>query len=100
MLKQEVMNMIGQLSYTQLQKVSDYIKILSSQTEETISDDEQKELLDLLNYTIDSGRGDFAEQHHRYLYGTRFGNADVAGMGKSGVKDGSVHHDRYLYALE
>ncbi len=26
--------------------------------------------------------------------------ADVAGMGKSGVKDGSVHHDRYIYGLE
>jgi len=63
--------MIEQLSYAQLQKVSDYINILFSQAEETKLDDEQKELLDLLNYTIDSGRGDFAEQHDRYLYGNR-----------------------------
>jgi hypothetical protein len=26
--------------------------------------------------------------------------ADIAGVGKSGVKDGSVHHDRYIYGLE
>ncbi len=71
MLKQEVISMIEQLSYAQLQKVSDYINILFSQAEETKSDDEQKELLDLLNYTIDSGRGDFAEHHDRYLCGKR-----------------------------
>jgi hypothetical protein len=71
MLKEQVISMIGQLSYAQLQKVSDYINILFSQAEETKLDDEQKELLDLLNYTIDSGRGDFAEQHHRYLYEKR-----------------------------
>jgi hypothetical protein len=33
--------------------------------------EEQKRLLDLLNYTIDSGRGDFAEKHDAYLYGVR-----------------------------
>jgi len=71
MLKQEVISMIEHLSYAQLQKVSDYINILFSQTEETKLDDEQKELLDLFNYTIDSGRTDFAEQHHRYLYENR-----------------------------
>jgi hypothetical protein len=30
---------------------------------------EQQELLELLNYTIDTGRGDFAEKHDHYLYG-------------------------------
>ena len=33
-------------------------------------DAEQQGLLDLLNSTIDSGRGDFAEQHDHYLYGS------------------------------
>jgi hypothetical protein len=73
MLKQEVMNRVEQLSAVQLQKVSEYISLLFSQTEketETASDDEQKQLLDLLNDTIDTGRGNFAEHHNRYLYGT------------------------------
>ena len=51
MLKQEVMNMVEQLSAVQLQKVSDYISRLFPRKEketETAFDDEQKQLLDLL----------------------------------------------------
>jgi hypothetical protein len=72
MSKQEVINIIDQLSNEQLEKVANYIKVLFSQTKrehEKKLDEEQQELLDLLNYTIDSGRGDFSEKHNHYLYG-------------------------------
>lgn len=72
MSRQEVINMINQLSDEQLQKVVDYIKLMFFQKAKVYEkelDKEQKELLDLLNYTINSGRGDFAEQHDHYLYG-------------------------------
>jgi hypothetical protein len=41
-----------------LQKTEVYERKLSN---------EQEELLDLLNYTIDSGRGDFAEWHDHHF---------------------------------
>ncbi len=68
MLKQEIISMVEQLPHAQLQEVSDYIKTFFTKEEEFILNDEQKELLDLLNYTIDSGRGDFSENHDHYIY--------------------------------
>ena len=72
MSRQEVIDMINQLSDEQLQELGDYIKPIFSQTikvHEKRLNKEQKELLGLLKYTIDSGRGDFAEAHDHYLYG-------------------------------
>ncbi|MDM8566678.1 hypothetical protein QUF74_13630 [Candidatus Halobeggiatoa sp. HSG11] len=68
MSKQEVIGLVNQLSDTQLIKVSDYIKQIFLQKEPKL-DEEQQELLKLLDYTIDSGREDFAEKHDHYLYG-------------------------------
>ncbi len=42
--------------------------VIKEQVDKKELDKEQKELLDLLNYTIDSGRGDFAERHNHYIY--------------------------------
>jgi len=72
MSKQEVISMINQLSDSQLLNVADYIKQMFSpkiREHKTELDKEQEKLLELLNYTIDSGRGDFAEKHDYYLYG-------------------------------
>jgi hypothetical protein len=55
----EVISMVNQLS-ERFEKMKEWAPAL---------DAEQKGLLDLLNSTIDSGRGDFAEQHDHYLYG-------------------------------
>ncbi len=51
--------------------MAEYIKQFFEKTKERAPalDAEQEGLLDLLNSTIDSGRGDFAEQHDHYLYG-------------------------------
>jgi hypothetical protein len=71
--KQELMNMIDELSEDQLQKVIDYIRLMLFQKEkeeEIQLSEEQKRLLELLDYTIDTDRGDFAEKHDSYLYGT------------------------------
>lgn len=73
MSREEVIEMVNQLPEEQLQKVVDYLKQLFLQKTEVSVEKlskEQEELLDLLNYTIDSGRGDFAERHDHYLYGT------------------------------
>lgn len=72
MSRQEVISLINQLPDEQLQKVVDYIKQMFLEKTEVLEkklSKEQEELLDLLNYTIDSGRGDFAECHDHYLYG-------------------------------
>jgi beta-galactosidase beta subunit len=73
MSRQDVIEMINQLSESQLQKVADYIHQIVSlkiKDRKTEIDKEQTELLALLHYTIDSGRKDFAERHDYYLYGT------------------------------
>ena len=72
MSRQEAIKIVSQLSDEQLQKLVDYVKLMFSQkvnVHENKLNKEQKELLDLLNYSIDSGRGDFAEKHDHYLYG-------------------------------
>ncbi len=71
MSRQEVINMVNQMSESQLAKVSEYIMQLFQKVKERPAalDAEQEGLLDLLNCTIDSGRQDFAEQHDHYLYG-------------------------------
>jgi len=46
-------------------RVADYIKPILSENEKKL-DSEQRELLDLLNYTVDTGRKDFAEKHNFY----------------------------------
>ena len=71
MSRQEVISMVNQLSESQLTKVAEYIKQFFEKTKERAPalDAEQEGLLDLLNSTIDSGRGDFAEQHDYYFYG-------------------------------
>jgi hypothetical protein len=70
MSRQEIINRLNQLSDSQLKQISDYIESTFS-GERMELNEEQKRLLDLLNYTIDSGRGDFAEKHDAYLYGVR-----------------------------
>lgn len=71
MSRQEVISMVNQLSDNQLAKAAEYIRQLFDKAKERPAalDAEQNGLLDLLNSTIDSGRGDFAEQHDHYLYG-------------------------------
>ena len=71
MSRQEVINMVNQMSESQLAKVSEYIMQLFHKMKERPAalDAEQEELIDLLDCTIDSGRQDFAEQHDHYLYG-------------------------------
>jgi hypothetical protein len=71
MSRQEVISMVNQLSENQLAKAAEYIRQLFDKAKERPAalDAEQNGLLDLLNSTIDSGRGDFAEQHDHYLYG-------------------------------
>ncbi|CAN2042248.1 hypothetical protein GMMP15_730063 [Candidatus Magnetomoraceae bacterium gMMP-15] len=72
MLKQEVIYMLDSLSNDQLKNILDYIKHKFFQQEKVIKtklNEEQQELLELLDYGIDSGRGDFAEKHDHYLYG-------------------------------
>ena len=71
MSRHKVITMVNLLSDEQLQRVVDYIKQMFAQKTKVYGkklNNEQKELLDLLNYTIDSERGDFAEQHDHYLY--------------------------------
>ena len=71
MYRQEVITMVNRLSDEQLQRVVGYIKLMFAQKTKVYEkklNNEQKELLDLLNYTIDSGRGDFAGKHDHYLY--------------------------------
>ncbi len=72
MSKQEVISMVNQLSDSQLLKVADYLRQMffqKAKEHKTELDKEQQGLLELLNYTIDSGRGDFAEKHDHYIYG-------------------------------
>lgn len=71
MSRQEVISMVNQLSESQLTKVAEYIKQFFEKAKERTAtlDAEQEDLLGLLNSTIDSGRGDFSEQHDHYLYG-------------------------------
>ncbi len=70
MSRQEVISMVNQLSESQLTKVAEYIKQFFEKTKERAAslDAEQESLLDLLDSTIDSGRGNFAKQHDHYLY--------------------------------
>lgn len=73
MTKQEVVNMVNCLSEDQLHKVEDYIKLISIQVEkknDQLLTEEQKELLELTDCTIDTGRGDFSQNHNHYIYGT------------------------------
>ena len=72
MSKQEVIHIIEQLSEEQLEKVFDYITVTFFQknNDVTLLDEEKRELLELVNDTIDTGRGDFAEKHDQHLYGT------------------------------
>lgn len=69
--RQEVMNLIGELSESQIKKVIDCIRTIRKEKKETGLTGEQKELLSLLNCTINTGRGDFAEKHDRYIYGEK-----------------------------
>jgi hypothetical protein len=62
--------MINQLSDDQIQHVAHYIVTLfQEKNSEVPLTEEQQDLLDLLNDTIHTGRGDFAEHHDHYLYG-------------------------------
>lgn len=74
MSKQEVINMINKLPDSELLKIANYIKLIISENiiepKEKL-DREQKELLELLNYTIDSGKKDFSENHDYYLYSSQ-----------------------------
>ncbi len=71
MSRQEVIDTISQLPEHQLQKAICYITLIiheGEQEKNSGTDEEQQELLELLNYTINTGRGDFAEKHDHYLY--------------------------------
>lgn len=70
MSKQDVI-IIYQLPDDQIQQVANYIMRIWSQPQGKNSPltEEQSELIDLLNNTIQTGRGDFAEHHDMYLYG-------------------------------
>jgi len=70
MSRQEIINRLNQLSDSQLKQISDYIESTFS-GERMELNEEQERLLDLLNHTIDSGRGDFSEKHDDYLYGVQ-----------------------------
>jgi hypothetical protein len=60
--KENIINMIERLPEQQLQKVINYIILIKNEKhDETILTQEQQELLDLLNYTIDTGRVDFSD---------------------------------------
>jgi hypothetical protein len=76
MTRQEVLELVEQLPEQQLPIVADFIHSIMPplDVENGLDDDEeldedQKRLLNLLNYTISSGRGDFAENLDHYLYG-------------------------------
>ncbi|MCP4113747.1 MAG: hypothetical protein GY749_50835 [Desulfobacteraceae bacterium] len=70
MSRQEVIDTISQFSEDQLQKAISYITLIlhEGEQEKNSAIDEQQELLELLNYTVNTGRGDFAEKHDHYLY--------------------------------
>lgn len=70
-LRQDIINMLDQLSENQLQRVIACIREISLREEKekkSLLDEEQQELLGLLAHTVDTGRGDFAEKHNSYLY--------------------------------
>lgn len=72
MTKQEVIELVKQLSENQLKELTKFIEnIILKEDEDSdpIEDAEQQNLLNLLNYTIESGREDFAKEHNYYLYG-------------------------------
>jgi len=69
LVRQEVIKMIELLPDKQLERIAAYIRLIQNEMPEKASlTQEQYELLDLLNYNIDSGRVDFAENHDKYLY--------------------------------
>ena len=70
-LRHDIINMLDQLSEDQLQRVIACIReiyLREENAKELQLDEEQQELMDLLAHTVDTGRGDFAEKHNRYLY--------------------------------
>ena len=72
MSKQEVLNMVNNLSENQLKSVSDYIKQICIKVEKKNDQkltEEQEDLLELTNDTINTERGDFAQNHDHYVYG-------------------------------
>lgn len=76
MTRQQVLELVEQLPDQQLTLVADFIHSLmlpleadfDSQDEEDLSK-EQIDLLDLLNYSVDTGITDLARNHDHYLYG-------------------------------
>lgn len=75
MTRQEVLKLVEQLPEQKLPVLAEFIQLLVSQrVTENGSDEEfdegQKELLDLLNYCVDTGITDLARNHDHYLYGT------------------------------
>lgn len=76
MTRQQVLELVEQLPDQQLTLVADFIQALMLpldleshwEDEEGLSL-EQMELLDLLNYSVDTGITDLARNHDHYLYG-------------------------------
>jgi hypothetical protein len=77
MTRQDVIELVEQLPEQQLPIVADFIHSImlplevengSNKDQKELSQ-EQKELLDLLNYTVETGITDLARNHDHYLYG-------------------------------
>jgi hypothetical protein len=76
MTRQDVIELVEQLPERQLPIVADFIHSIMPPLEaenglgnDEELDEDQKRLLNLLNHTISSGRGDFAQNLDHYLYG-------------------------------
>jgi hypothetical protein len=70
--KELLIDEIEKLPDDKIERIIDFIKSLKSLKEDYTPknlDATQKKLLDLMKYTISSGRKDFAEKHDKYLYG-------------------------------
>lgn len=69
--RQEVLTLVDQLPENKLPELFDFLQKLlfpPRQTQEL--DDEQKALLNLLSYTVDTSIPDLAQNQDHYLYGT------------------------------
>ncbi len=65
--RRELIRLVHELSDNQTKLVKAFIqKLLNEKPEDSLTD-EQKSLLDLLNHTISTDRGDFAEKHDKYI---------------------------------
>jgi hypothetical protein len=70
-VREQVMERISLLSPDQLKKVSEFLDSINPSIKNVKKENlnkSQKEALDLLNYTIETGITDLARNHDKYLY--------------------------------